>query len=185
MCIMELTIFGFGFEIRFELILLCVLLIVFIQVNTFVSCSGGIQEGFDLLDNIGANLTYNMGKNMNGGVYDMQFTQGDNSTLKEDIEKFSPPYENEFKDNEKNKEKEQDTSNETTINIYKDLETNNVKEESLDSEIKRLDVFENTKFSPECCPSNYSSSTGCACMTPEQMKFLGQRGGNRTLNTEY
>lgn len=181
---MELTIFGY--ELRFEFILLCVLLVVFIQVNTFVSCSGGgIQEGFDLLDNIGANLMYNMGKNINGGVYDMQFTQGDNSTLKEDIDKFTPPYENELNDNEKDKEKEQDTSNETTINIYKDLETNNVKEEGLDNEIKRLDVFENTKFTPECCPSNYSSSTGCACMTPEQMKFLGQRGGNRTLNTEY
>jgi hypothetical protein len=182
---MELTIFGY--EFRFEIILLCILLAVFIQVNTFVSCSGGIQEGFDLLDNLGSNLTYMMGKNIKGGVYDMQFTQGENSTLKEDIEKFSPPYENEneIKDNEKNNEKEQDTSNETTINIYKDLETNNVKEEGLDSEIKRLDVFENTKFSPECCPSNYSSSTGCACMTPEQMKFLGQRGGNRTLNTEY
>ena len=50
--------------------------------------------------------------------------------------------------------------------------------------ISLLTVFENTKFSPECCPSNYSSSTGCACMTPEQMKFLGQRGGNRTLDIQ-
>jgi hypothetical protein len=179
---MELTIFGY--EVRFEIILLCILFIVFIQVNTFASCSGGIQEGFDILDNIGANLTYNMGKNIKGSVYDMQFIEGENSTLKEDIEKFSPPYES-----VNNNENEKDTTIvETKINIYKDLETNNEKEgglETIDSEIKRLDVFENTKFSPECCPSNYTSSTGCACMTPEQMKFLGQRGGNRTLNTEY
>ena len=60
---MELTIFGY--ELRFEFILLCVLLVVFIQVNTFVSCSGGIQEGFEMIDNIGANLTYMMGKNIN------------------------------------------------------------------------------------------------------------------------
>lgn len=177
---MEINIFGY--ELRIELILICILVIVFIQANTFFSCAGGINEGFELIDNLGANISYIMGQNIRGSVHDLQFTNGDNSTLKEDIEKFTPPYET------KKVKKEEDKTDEGEINIYKDLETNNKKEESLettDSEIKRLDVFENTKFSPDCCPSNYSSSNGCACMTPEQMKFLGQRGGNRTLNTEY
>jgi hypothetical protein len=181
---MEISIFGY--EVRVEIILICILIIVFIQVNTFCSCAGGIKEGFELIDNLGANLSYIMGQNIKGSVHDLQFTKGENSTLKEDIEKFSP--ENASSNENVNVNEFTSLESETQINIYKDLETNNKKEESLetiDSEIKRLDVFENTKFSPECCPSNYSSSTGCACMTPEQMKFLGQRGGNRTLNTEY
>lgn len=32
---------------------------------------------------------------------------------------------------------------------------------------------------PECCPSTYSTSTGCVCTTPEQQRYIGQlRGGN-------
>jgi hypothetical protein len=44
-----------------------------------------------------------------------------------------------------------------------------------------LHFFAENKFAPECCPSSYSSSTGCACMTPEQLNYLNTRGGNRTL----
>ena len=34
---------------------------------------------------------------------------------------------------------------------------------------------------PECCPSTYTTSTGCVCTTPEQEQFVGeQRGGNQT-----
>lgn len=36
-----------------------------------------------------------------------------------------------------------------------------------------------TQSSPECCPSIYSNSGGCLCTTPEQDKFLNNRGDNR------
>ena len=42
-------------------------------------------------------------------------------------------------------------------------------------------MFANNEFKPECCPSTYSSSTGCACITQEQIDYINQRGGNRTL----
>ena len=42
----------------------------------------------------------------------------------------------------------------------------------------QLDMFADTKFSPECCPNAYSSSTGCACMTVDQYNYLRDRGGN-------
>jgi hypothetical protein len=45
--------------------------------------------------------------------------------------------------------------------------------------------FDTNKFSPECCPATYSNSEGCVCAAPEQMKYLSQRGGNRTLLDEY
>jgi hypothetical protein len=44
-------------------------------------------------------------------------------------------------------------------------------------------IFAKNKFKPECCPSPYSSSTGCVCMTPEQIKYLNTRGGNRTSDS--
>jgi len=46
-------------------------------------------------------------------------------------------------------------------------------------------LFANTQFKPECCPNTFSTSTGCACMTPAQYNYLGQRGGNNTPYSEY
>ena len=47
----------------------------------------------------------------------------------------------------------------------------------------RLDFFFDTKFDPKCCytPNQYSSSTGCACFSPAQMKYISSRGGNNTF----
>jgi hypothetical protein len=42
-------------------------------------------------------------------------------------------------------------------------------------------MFSDTKFTPECCPSTYSSSTGCACISKEQVTYINERGGNRTM----
>lgn len=42
-------------------------------------------------------------------------------------------------------------------------------------------MFADNKFKPECCPSTYTSSTGCACITQEQVDYINQRGGNRTM----
>lgn len=43
-----------------------------------------------------------------------------------------------------------------------------------------LAIFSNNAQSPLCCPSTYSGDMGCVCETEEQMKYLNQRGGNRT-----
>ncbi len=49
----------------------------------------------------------------------------------------------------------------------------------------QLDIFAKNRIAPDCCPSIYSSSDGCVCITEDQMRYLNQRGGNRTLATEY
>jgi hypothetical protein len=46
-------------------------------------------------------------------------------------------------------------------------------------------IFAENDVKPECCPSYYSSSTGCVCISKKQMDYLNQRGGNRTLNSEF
>ena len=47
----------------------------------------------------------------------------------------------------------------------------------------QLFFFAQNQFTPDCCykPQQYSSSTGCACISPAQMKFISGRGGNNTL----
>ena len=59
-----------------------------------------------------------------------------------------------------------------------------------------LNFFNDTEFSYDCCGSSYSgtggllggggsTSGGCACMNKKQIDYINQRGGNRTLPTEY
>jgi hypothetical protein len=43
-------------------------------------------------------------------------------------------------------------------------------------ESNQMLMFANTPFKPECCPNTYSSSTGCACMTSQQVNLLKNRG---------
>jgi hypothetical protein len=44
---MKLTVFGYKF--RVEILLLCVLLLWFINANTFFSCAGGVKPGVKVL----------------------------------------------------------------------------------------------------------------------------------------
>ena len=46
-------------------------------------------------------------------------------------------------------------------------------------------IFAQNEVKPECCPSYYSSSTGCICTSQKQWDYLNERGGNRTFNTEF
>ena len=49
----------------------------------------------------------------------------------------------------------------------------------------QLDMFANTPFKPECCPNTFSNSSGCACMTGQQLNYLNDRGGNNVPYSEY
>lgn len=170
---MKLNILGLNVEFKYIVVLILILLLL----NLCFSCSNKVKEHFNSLHDIGSNLSEMMGKNIRGSVYDLQFTDvNKSSTLNNDLEKFVPPYEEETKNNKNDHHNDNDDEN---INIYKDLETNVEKNKILNNSIL---FFNNTNFNPECCPSNYSNSSGCACMTPEQLNFLGRRAGNRTVD---
>lgn len=49
----------------------------------------------------------------------------------------------------------------------------------------KMFMFYDNKFDPSCCPSTYTNSSGCACLSSEQAKYLNTRGGNRTLTSIY
>ena len=68
---------------------------------------------------------------------------------------------------------------------YNNLEGNNAPEPNKFIESGSLDILADNSFKPSCCPSLYSSSSGCACISPEQMKYMNQHGGNRTFATEF
>ncbi len=46
----------------------------------------------------------------------------------------------------------------------------------------KTDPFEHSTFTPECCPSVYSTSSGCLCVDPTTLAILASRGGNRMLD---
>ena len=49
-------------------------------------------------------------------------------------------------------------------------------------------MFANTPFKPECCSgggSSFSNSSGCACMTVQQLNGLVTRWGNNVPYSEY
>jgi len=117
---------------------------------------GGIKEGFNAgLVGLGSAIDYKMGD----GV---KRSWENSSTII----------------NNKNPEALNDAAN-----IYSDLEKNEGGPIPLPE--GELLFFDTNKFTPECCPSTYSNSEGCLCASPEQMKYLNERGGNRTLVGEY
>jgi hypothetical protein len=42
-----------------------------------------------------------------------------------------------------------------------------------------LFAFQNNKTGADCCPSPFSTDTGCVCLTDAQITDFGKRGGNR------
>ena len=42
----------------------------------------------------------------------------------------------------------------------------------------KMFMFANNQSSPSCCPSTFSTSTGCVCTTDKQMDFVASRGYN-------
>ena len=37
----------------------------------------------------------------------------------------------------------------------------------------------NNRVGPDCCPSAFTSDTGCVCLSDADKEFMGTRGGNR------
>lgn len=48
-----------------------------------------------------------------------------------------------------------------------------------------MNFFANSQFKPECCPSAFSTSTGCWCGTSQDYNYLITRGGNNVPYSQY
>lgn len=45
---------------------------------------------------------------------------------------------------------------------------------------KKMFMLANNRTSPNCCPSTFSTSTGCVCTTKNQRDFIASRGSGKT-----
>jgi hypothetical protein len=48
-----------------------------------------------------------------------------------------------------------------------------------------LFMFKDNKVSSECCASDYSSDSGCVCLSKAQRAFINSRGNNRTVEDGF
>mgnify|MGYP001217091091 FL=1 len=76
--------------------------------------------------------------------------------------------------------------------INKNLEEANVQNNQSVSTVspsdilnKSMNIFSETKFSQDCCPSSYTTSAGCACNTDSVQDFINKRGNNRSSCDVY
>ena len=52
--------------------------------------------------------------------------------------------------------------------------------DGVESSPHKLFMFANNQVSPDCCPSTFSTSTGCICSTHQQREYIKHRGKNVT-----
>ena len=150
------------FEKRISIRTLFLIMIFFFIVAAIVLyfSFGGIKEGFQAgLVGLGAAIDYKMGDGVK------KSWENKNTVLNNNP---SPILSKPVND---------------SANIYSDLEKNEGGPIPLKED--EMLIFDTNKFSPDCCPSSYSNADGCVCTAPEQMKYLNERGGNRTLTGEY
>ena len=132
----------FGYTLRLEIIIICILLANFISIMTWCSCAGGMKEGFSAVADI-TNTALGYSPTGVGSANNSGNCNCDNTT-----------------DN------------------YKSLIGNVGGPVPLPE--GEMVLFAQNKISPSCCPSIYSSSAGCVCASPEQIRYINERGGNHT-----
>jgi len=139
----------FGIKVNLEvLILICVVYLI-LFTHTICGCTN-IPKAIEGLENM--------------------MDSNNNNTKQKIIEGFNSSEENDVNNNKDSKEPA--SYNED----YSKYMTSQPALVSDDDEL--ITMFKDTPFKPECCPSTYTSSSGCACLTPDQKKKLNNRGNN-------
>jgi len=49
---------------------------------------------------------------------------------------------------------------------------------------RSMSMFGYNRFSPECCPNEYTGNGGCVCETEAQRKFRSSRGMNNMIGDD-
>lgn len=148
---MEITIFGN--KMRLELIILSMLIASFISFNLVCTCAGGVTNLFKIVTKFLASLLTGNKETFQSELQpsELDYTMGGGveGTYEKSTESYNP---------------------------FIHLENNVGSSEPLTE--GQMNIFAGNKVSGDCCPSHYSNKDGCLCNTPEQMKYLSERGGN-------
>ena len=158
-----MNIFGIDFKLKNTHIIILVIITI-IYLNLFSITFGSFKEGILTLEKFVYFLFFLFNKIIN--------------VLNTNFEKFQlETFQNVNLENETFKLN--DNNNFFRNTHYDKLEQHNYGNKvPFPSSNDKLDILVNNEFSPDCCPSNYSNSNGCICMTAEQIDFLNTRGGN-------
>jgi hypothetical protein len=75
-----------------------------------------------------------------------------------------------------------------SISIYKTQENNKIIVEKFTNLLiknkkfpEQIDMLTYSDFKSKCCPSTYTSSTGCLCNNNDENVAIATRGGNRLI----
>jgi len=162
-----------SYEIRGEILILIGLMTWVIIASVCFSCmriNFGIEEGFDLIKNVVESGTLN-----GSPIYKPPVSSADLNIYPRTV--VSPT------NNLATTSSELTTGNDSTLTGANYKPSPEFK--PLTMKDGELDIMAASSFSPDCCPSYYSNSNGCACMTDTQTNFLTQRGGNNFPVSEY
>ena len=174
----------FGYEIRAEIAIACILIGMFMGLIMFCDCfQYSLIEGMTHSPSAPASATHSAAAPAAADTTDMKkngsktkegFTNLSNNDLITD-DSYTMGWV------QTAKRYASGMGNENRLNTYKDHVGTPVPLPE-----GELFFFADNKFTPECCPSTYSDSMGCACLSQAQVDYINQRGGNRTLGpTEF
>ena len=164
------------FKMRLEIVLLIVIVFWILLGNTLCSCCTlNVKQLFDLMSNMLNTLRGKTNEgftnvNTSNGAYGPQFSKNNGPAWIMDPSKWASP----------------------TL-LYTPGQPPSAGVKSIWDRPKQpiplpegeMNMFATTEFKPECCPNTYSSSTGCACMNVDQLKYLQERGSNNVPFSEY
>lgn len=157
-----------SFKIRLEVLVLFALLVWILWGHLLCSCSRiGLMEGLDIMDKVAKKKEGMSNINMYSTT-PMPYKLGDYSTV--DTSSWSQP----------NLVVKPGEDPDAGVKAIWDRP-----EQPIPRPEGELDFFATTPFKPECCPSTYSNSMGCACIDVKSYNYLHSRGGNNVPYSEY
>lgn len=146
----------FGMTFRFEVVIICIALGYIMGAHLFCSCLKITPtEGFEMLNNL-KNAIIDKGSSCGNEKYDH------NGEVLSGYNLETP------------------NKNGVSKHLMKNMEGT-----KMPLEEGKLNFFDKNCFSPDCCPSQYSNSNGCACLSFEQMNHIATRGMNSTEESEF
>ena len=186
----------YNMEIRMELIILLVFIFVIIVTHTLCGCSKvGLLEGLETISDVVKEEVplkkKNSHNNNNNNSVPSSTTPGKST---EGFTSSSALYSDEPSQYKLGDYSQLDTSSWNQANL--EVRPGQPLGEGVRQFLARQEqpvplpegemlMFANTPFKPECCPSTYSNSTGCACITGKQYNYLIQRGSNNVPYSDF
>ena len=196
---MDLSFFGYKLNVQI-LILIGVIYLITLVHTISGCCRYSLLESFDRMKNgdiygdkdsenrnqdmsdsgIPSPVKMNLAKNIKGNVQNSEGFSGMNSKNSE-----STPF-------DFNKGEVVNTSSwfspDMSVSSGKSLSDGvkkflNRKQQPLEN--GQMNFLANSEFKPDCCPSTYSTSSGCWCGTSKDYNYLVMRGGNNVPYSKY